>query len=105
VSDRGKALTRWSEATARLQRLSDTTGWQRHDLRRTAATLMGEMGVGAEVIESALNHATLHSALAATYNRSRYTREVAEALQRLADTLDGIETGGATLHRLAKITP
>jgi integrase len=100
LSDQGKPLSRWSEATARLQAQSDTTAWQRHDLRRTGATLMGEMGTDAAVIEAALNHAVLHSSTAAIYNRSRYTAQVAEALQRLADMLASIEHGGATVHRL-----
>jgi hypothetical protein len=42
-----------------------------------------------------LNHASIRSPLAATYNRSRYRPQVAAALQRLADALDGIEAGGA----------
>jgi integrase len=93
-------LTAWDEATDTIQAASGTTGWQRHDLRRTAATLMGEMGVAAHVIESALNHADVHSPLASVYNRSRYRAEVADALQKLADALDGIETGGAEVIRL-----
>jgi integrase len=30
--------------------------WTPHDLRRTAATLMGELGVRPDVIERTLNH-------------------------------------------------
>ena len=67
----GGALSAWDEATDTIQAASSTEGWQRHDLRRTAATLMGEMGVAAHVIESALNHADVHSPLASVYNRSR----------------------------------
>lgn len=96
----GGALSAWDEATDTIQAASSTEGWQRHDLRRTAATLMGEMGVAAHVIESALNHADVHSPLASVYNRSRYRAEVAAALQQLADALDGIEHGGAEVIRL-----
>src|SRR5271156_6473045 len=71
----------------------DTEGWTRHDLRRTGATMLGEMGELPDIIEAALNHVTIHSPLAATYNRSRYRPQVAAALQRLADALDGIEAG------------
>jgi hypothetical protein len=39
--------------------------------------------------------------LAATYNRSRYRPQVATALQRLADALDGIESGAAIVIQLA----
>ena len=53
--------------------------------------MLGEMGEMPDIIEAALNHVSIHSALAATYNRSRYRPQVALALQRLGDALDGIE--------------
>jgi integrase len=96
----GRPLTGWEAATKALQTASGTEGWTRHDLRRTAATLMGEMGTPAHVVEAALAHADVHSRLASVYNRSRYRPEVADALQRLADALDGIEQGGAEVIRL-----
>lgn len=55
--------------------------------------MFGNMGVRPDIIEAALNHATIHSPLAATYNLSRYLPQVREALQRLADVLDDIEQG------------
>jgi integrase len=91
----GRPLATWDAATDAIQAASGTTAWTRHDLRRTAATTMGEAGVPAHVIEAALNHSDVHSALASVYNKSRYRNEVADALQRLADVLDGIEQGGA----------
>ena len=63
----------------------------RHDLRRTGATMLGDLGELPDIIEAALNHVAIRSALAATYNRSRYRPQVATALQRLADELDEIE--------------
>ncbi len=72
----------------------------RHDLRRTGATMLGEMGELPDIIEAALNHVSIRSPLAATYNRSRYRPQVAAALQRLADTLDGIEAGAAKVVAL-----
>jgi integrase len=95
-----RPLTRWEEATRRIQAASSTSGWTRHDLRRTAATLMGEMGVMPDIIEAALNHTTIHSPIASIYNRYRYRNEVAVALQQLADLLDGIEQGGAEVIAL-----
>jgi integrase len=74
--------------------------WTRHDLRRTGATMLGDVGELPDIIEAALNHTSIHSALAATYNRSRYRPQVAAALQRLADALDGIEQGGAQIVQL-----
>jgi integrase len=72
-----------------------STLWTRHDLRRTGATMLGEMGVLPDIIEAALNHVSIRSPLAATYNRSRYRPQVAAALEQLADALDEIEAVGA----------
>ena len=96
----GLRLGNWDKGTKTVQTASQTDGWTRHDLRRTAATLMGELGEPPHVIEAALNHAAVHSQLAATYNQARYRSEVAAALQRLADHLDAIAAGGATVVRL-----
>jgi hypothetical protein len=96
----GKSLADWEGATERLQKASNTSGWTRHDLRRTAATLMGNLGVMPDIIEATLNHVTIHSHVATIYNKSRYRPEVALALQRLADALDGIEHGGAEVIAL-----
>jgi integrase len=91
----GAAIGNWDRETKALQEASGTQGWTRHDLRRTGATMLGEMGELPDIIEAALNHTSIRSPLAATYNRSRYRPQVAAALQRLADALDGIEAGAA----------
>jgi integrase len=96
----GSPISNWDRETKVLQEASGTEGWTRHDLRRTGATMLGEMGELPDIIEAALNHVTIHSPLAATYNRSRYRPQVAAALQRLADALDGIEAGAAKVVRL-----
>ncbi len=89
----GAGLGNWDRETKALQAASGTDGWTRHDLRRTGATMLGDMGELPDIIEAALNHVSIRSALAATYNRSRYRPQVAAALQRLADALDGITAG------------
>ena len=91
----GGRLGSWDRETRAIHHASGTTGWHRHDLRRTGATMLGEMGELPDIIEAALNHVSIRSPLAATYNRSRYRPQVAAALQRLADALDGIEAGAA----------
>jgi len=88
-------LGNWDRETKALQESSGTEGWHRHDLRRTGATMLGEMGDLPDIVEAALNHVSIRSPLAATYNRSRYRPQVAAALQRLADALEGIEAGAA----------
>jgi hypothetical protein len=53
--------------------------------------MLGDLGEMPDIIEAALNHASIRSPLAATYNRSRYRPQVAAALQKLADELEAIE--------------
>lgn len=55
--------------------------WCLHDLRRTVATRMADLGVQPHIIEAALNHYSGHRAgVAGVYNRSPYEREVRAAL-------------------------
>jgi integrase len=96
----GAKLANWDRETKTIMEATGTSGWTRHDLRRTGATMLGEMGVEPHVIEAALNHAAIHSQLASTYNRARYFPAVKDALQLLADRLDGIAAGGAEVRNL-----
>lgn len=62
-------------------------GWTPHDLRRTGATMMGELGVLSEVIERCLNHVEPNR-LKRTYQRHELKAERQEAWQRLGERLD-----------------
>jgi integrase len=97
ASGAGTRLANWDRETKALQEASGTAGWTRHDLRRTGATMLGEMGELPDIVEAALNHVSIRSPLAATYNRSSYRPQVSAALQRLADALDGIKAGAGTV--------
>ncbi len=60
--------------------------WRIHDLRRTAATGMGDLGVQPHVVEAVLNHASGSKAgVAGTYNRSLYAAEKRAALDLWAE--------------------
>jgi integrase len=96
----GATLGNWDRETKALQEASGTSGWTRHDLRRTGATMLGEMGELPDIIEAALNHTSIRSSLAATYNRSRYRPQVAAALQKLGDALDEILQGAGRVISL-----
>lgn len=61
--------------------------WRPHDLRRTGATLMAELGVLPDVIERCLNH-TEQSKVKRIYQRAQYEAPMREAWQRLNDRLD-----------------
>src|SRR5262249_50074359 len=74
----------WSAAKAALdERLPDMPHWSLHDLRRTMATGMGELGVQPHIIEAAINHQSGHKAgVAGTYNRANYHAERKMALDK-----------------------
>lgn len=102
ATETGSALVNWDRETKRIMEASKTDGWTRHDLRRTGATMLGEMGELPDIIEAALNHTSIRSTLAATYNRSRYRPQVAAALERLGDALDVILMGGGNIVHLSE---
>src|SRR5262245_24208770 len=62
-----------------------------HDLRRTAASYMGEAGVDRFHIAHVLNHRSVtHSTVTAIYDRYRYDKEKRAALEKWAEVLAGI---------------
>jgi hypothetical protein len=61
-----------------------------HDIDEHESSSQGGQG-----LTHTLNHAAIHSQLAATYNGWRYQPAVRAALQRLAEWLDSIATGGS----------
>ena len=93
----------WSDCKARLdeallaarrkhnRKAKAMSDWCIHDLRRTCATGMAELGVQPHIIEAVLNHVSGHKAgVAGIYNRARYEGEMRSALQAWADHLDQI---------------
>lgn len=105
-NERGGGLGNWDKWQRTMNERSNTSGWHRHDLRRTSATFAGnKLGVPPHVIEMMLGHTHAHSALASVYNTSRYEPEHQEALQRLADAYERIErdeTNVVGLHQRAQ---
>ncbi len=77
-------ISNWHRWQTRFHTLTGTSGWHRHDLRRTAATILGRAGVAPHIIEVVLGHAHPHSALNSIYNVERYLPEHREALETLA---------------------
>ena len=65
-----------------------------HDIRRSVATRMADIGVQPHIIEQILNHQSGHrSGVAGIYNRSSYEREVRAALALWADHIRSIVDG------------
>jgi hypothetical protein len=65
-----------------VQRMSSTTGWTLHDLRRSAATNLARLGVAPHILERILNHTSGNfGGVARVYNRFQYVDEMRAALQ------------------------
>jgi integrase len=102
ASTGGRALSNWDKSTKRLHALSGTTGWHRHDLRRSVATMLGDLGFPPHVISAVLGHAHIAQGATAIYARSRYLSQHREALQALANEIDRIVTVGDNVFQLAR---
>ena len=91
-----RGFTGWAAKAERaLRATSKVTDWTLHDLRRTVATRMADLGVQPHIIEAVLNHVSGHKAgVAGIYNRSSYEREVRAALMLWADHVRALVEGG-----------
>lgn len=67
--------------------------WTPHDLRRTAATIMGHCGVLSEIIERCLNHVET-SKLKRTYQRQEPRQQMQEAWELLGQRLETLLSEG-----------
>lgn len=81
---RDEPLSNRSQATGAL--LLPGGGWTPHDLRRTGATMMGELGVMGEVIERCLNHVEQNK-LKRIYQRHELKAEQRDAWRLLGGRL------------------
>jgi integrase len=78
----------FSELKRQLDQASGVTGWRMHDLRRTAASNMQELGIRNEVVQAILNHAV--PGVGGVYLRSELENEKAAALLAWATALSRI---------------
>ena len=90
----------WSRSKARLdERIAEINkrplpGWTLHDLRRTAVTMMAELGIQPHVIEAIINHISgSKSGVAGIYNKATYSQEKITALARWAAHVTAIVEG------------
>jgi integrase len=91
----------WSRAKLSLdERIKQATGkeplpWRLHDLRRTVATRMAELGVLPHVVEAVLNHISGRKAgVAGVYNRALYAAEKRQALDLWAAHIKALLEAG-----------
>ncbi len=100
-SPRKGHISNYQKAWDRLCEAAGLTDVVSHDLRRTAATLMGDLGVPREIISKVLNHAD--PSVTATYDRASRDPEKRKALTRLGAHVLKVVAGeptGAEVVRL-----
>jgi integrase len=85
----------WSKVKHRLDgAMQIAECWRIHDLRRTAATGMAELGIAPHIVEAALNHVSgAKAGVAGSYNRAVYADERRQALERWAAHIEGLVLG------------
>ncbi|MGJ0505668.1 MAG: tyrosine-type recombinase/integrase [Methylocystis sp.] len=89
-----RAKSRLDEIVTELNGGEAIPHWQLHDLRRTAATGWGNLGVAPHVVECLLNHVGgFRGGVAGVYNKSRYWPEMVDAMDRWAAHLKVIVAG------------
>ena len=91
ISASGTELGNWSRWFRKIIKLTGVPGWSAHVLRRTSATLAGDLGAPPHVISVMLGHSNVGVQLVAGYNHSAYSSEHKDILQRVADRLEEIE--------------
>jgi integrase len=92
----GIGFANWSKCKQQLDARIGTVKsvWKLHDIRRSVATGMADIGIEPHHIEAVLNHFSGHRAsIHGVYNRSNYERAVASALQRWADHIEHLVSG------------
>lgn len=94
LSDRQRSAERkLKNRTPRTETLVLPGGrWTAHDLRRTAATIMADLGISGDVIDECLNH-VIESRVRRTYIRNRRPVEQARAFDALGKRLWALVTG------------
>lgn len=77
-----RAFTGYSPAKRALDAACPIDDWTLHDLRRTGATGLGNLGVPPHIIERILNHTSeSFEGVSGLYNRARYFPEMRAALR------------------------
>jgi integrase len=94
VGQRSAKLQNWDRWNKSVATMSGIRGWDRHTLRRTTATLVGQLGAPPHLVSALLGHRNIGGQLTAGYSKARYTDEVGDFLQRAADWLDAMVPGG-----------
>ena len=97
--DTGRPFSGWGQAKdaidARIKAAEvEMPAWRLHDLRRTCATGMSELGAAPHIVESSLNHMSgFRAGVAGTYNHCFYEQSVRAALTAWSEHVIAIVAG------------
>lgn len=95
----GKPVGTLAKANERLRSASELGDFRPHDLRRTAATIMAEIGIEPHIIGRVLNHKD--RSITDRYNRFDYKPQIKDALERWSERLEAIVSN----EEIAEIVP
>ena len=95
-----EAVSQWGRML--YKRLGHSEPWTLHDLRRTFATTLNNMGIAPHVVEQLLGHSL--GGVMAVYNRSQYLPEKLDALNKWTERLDLLsdENSNITILKVVK---
>jgi integrase len=101
-----RGFSTWHKTKQDLDQRARIPEWRIHDLRRTFATGLGDLGIEPHVIECCLNHVGgFRAGVAGTYNYSKYGPAMRQAVELWADHLRSVTTGASrkvvAIHRSA----
>jgi integrase len=89
--NRKSPLRCFGRPTDELRRHAKVYGFRLHDIRRTVASILGQIEVAPHVIEAILNHKSgVISGIAAIYNKYGYEREKAIGLRRYGEHIEAL---------------
>jgi integrase len=91
---RSHGYTNWTLPKPVLDERTGVVDWTIHDIRRTVATRMNDIGIAPHIVEQILNHQSgSRRGVAGVYNRSPYEREVRAALAQWEDHIRALVEG------------
>jgi integrase len=93
VFGRMRGFTSWAFQKHAFDQRAGIKPWRLHDLRRTTASGLGELGTLPHIVSEILGHAR-PGVTGAVYNKADYSRQVAVALERWADHVRSLIEGG-----------
>jgi integrase len=93
---RKHGFTGWSIGKRALDERLGLPAWVHHDIRRSVATGMNDIGIQPHIVEEILNHQSGHKrGVAGIYNKSPYANEVVSAMLRWSTHIAEITSGGS----------